>query len=54
MLKEDKELKGMQEEAEEMELDLDSLEEVSGGANPFANVKRVKNQQIDSTIKGKI
>lgn len=54
MLKDDKELKGMQEDTEELELDLDGLEEVSGGANPLAGIKRVKNQQIDDTIKGKI
>lgn len=41
-------------EVEEMELDLDNLEQVSGGANPFAKVGRVQNQQIDDTIKGKI
>ena len=32
-------------------LDDDSLEEVSGGTNPFADIPRVPNQPIDSNVR---
>lgn len=42
-------------EAEEgQELELDDLEQVAGGANPFANFARVPNQDYDTSIKKKV
>ena len=36
------------------ELDLDDLSQVSGGANPFADVKRVNVSKIDEDLRNKI
>lgn len=36
------------------EIDLDDLDNVSGGVNPFAKYSRVENQKIDENIKGKV
>lgn len=36
------------------ELDLEDLSQVSGGSNPFANVKRVKTYEIDEDLRNKI
>lgn len=36
------------------ELDLDDLSQVSGGANPFADVKRVTVNKIDDDLRNKI
>ena len=36
------------------EIDLDELEQVSGGANPFADVERVKLKEIDQKLRDKI
>ena len=41
-------------EAEEVELDLEELDQVSGGANPFAQYKRVQNQQYDDDIRRRV
>ena len=43
-----------QESEEEQELNLDDLEQVAGGANPFANYARVPNQDYDASIKRKV
>ena len=39
--------------AEQKELDLEDLDTVVGGGNPFADYARVDNQQIDQDIKDK-
>ena len=36
------------------ELDLDDLSQVSGGADPFADVKRVTINKIDEDLRNKI
>ncbi len=35
-------------------LDLDDMDQVAGGANPFASIKRVENHQIDDELKKNI
>lgn len=39
---------------EKKTLDLDELDQVSGGANPFAQYERVPEQPIDDKIKDKV
>ncbi len=40
--------------ADEQELDLDGLEQVAGGVNPFGKYERVPNQKYDDAIKEKV
>ena len=35
------------------ELDLDDLDDISGGGNPFGNLPRVATQPIDDNLRGK-
>lgn len=52
----EKELKDKKENMETegaSELNLDDLEQVTGGANPFAKYARVPNQQYDDNIRNK-
>ncbi len=41
-------------EAEEVELDLEDMDQVTGGANPFAQYERVPNQQYDDDIRSRV
>lgn len=41
-------------EAEKKELDMDELEQVTGGGNPFAQFARVPNHDYDDTIRSKV
>ncbi len=36
------------------ELDLDDLDQVAGGANPFGNIGRVESKKLDEKIRGKV
>lgn len=38
-------------EKKEEELDLDELDQVAGGANPFANIGRVDNKKLDQGVR---
>ena len=38
---------------QDVELDDDALEAVSGGTNPFADIPRVPNQEIDEELRKK-
>lgn len=49
----EKELKDKNQMEGAEELDLEDLEQVTGGANPFAQYARVPNQDYDANIKDK-
>ena len=38
---------------QDVELDDDALEAVSGGTNPFGDIPRVPNQPLDPDVRGK-
>ena len=46
--------KNLTHQDESKECTLDTLEQVSGGANPFADVKRVTTHKIDEDLREKI
>lgn len=53
----EKEVKAANQEAKEAdskELNLEELEQVTGGGNPFAKYARVPNQDYDDDIRGKV
>lgn len=47
-------MKGNKDLLKENMLDLDQLENVSGGANPFDKYQKTDNQEIDDDIKDKV
>lgn len=51
-----KELKAANQEAKEeknRELDMEEMEQVTGGGNPFAQYERVPNRQYDDDVRGR-